>query len=60
VSSNKTVCFTDIDQGSKLIHIFESILVTYTYIKRFLEAAGAVAKVGSSLKLNHSKQMLPA
>jgi hypothetical protein len=46
-SDCSTVCFTDLDQGSKII-IFESILTTLI-ASVFLETAGTVGKIGSSL-----------
>jgi hypothetical protein len=47
--------FTDLDQDSEMI-IFESILTTFEASFIF-EAAGAVAKIDSSLILNHYKQI---
>jgi hypothetical protein len=41
--------FTDLDQGSEMI-ILKSVLTTF-------KATGAVAKIDSSLKLNHSKHI---
>jgi hypothetical protein len=49
------VCFTDLDQGSEMT-IFELILTTFTASIIF-EAAGEVAKIGSSLKLNQHEQI---
>jgi hypothetical protein len=37
--------------------IFDSILTTLS--RHFVEADGAVAKIGSSLKFNYHKQVLP-
>ncbi len=51
-----TVSFTDLDQSSGMI-IIESLLTTFEAIVIFFAAAGTVAKIGSSLKLNHHKQI---
>jgi hypothetical protein len=50
-----TVSLADLDQGSEMI-IFESIWTTFEVISIF-DANEAVGKIGSSLKLNHYKQM---
>ncbi len=53
--SQTTVCIINFDQGSKTI-IFKSILTAFV-VSIILDAAGAVAKISSSLKLNHHKQI---
>jgi hypothetical protein len=47
--------FTDLDQSSK-INIFKSISTTFESSSLFY-AAGAAAKIGSSLKVNHQRQI---
>jgi hypothetical protein len=49
------MCFADLDQGSKM-NIFESILTTFIANLNF-RGTWAVAKIGSSLKLNYHKQI---
>jgi hypothetical protein len=49
-----TQCSTDLEQGMDII-IFECILTTFEASFIFFEATGAVAKIGSSLKLDHQK-----
>jgi hypothetical protein len=49
------ICFTDLDQGSKII-IFVSILTTFK-ANIISEVTSAVAKVGLSSKSNHHKQI---
>jgi hypothetical protein len=49
-----TVCFTDLDPYRD--DVFESILTNFI-ASVFLKAAGSVAKIGSSFKLNHHKQI---
>jgi hypothetical protein len=50
-----TVCFTDFDQGSKII-IFLSILTTFIASIVFIGHWGS-SKIGLSSKLNHHKQI---
>jgi hypothetical protein len=50
-----TVCFIDLDQGSRMI-ILISTLATFKAIARIIvEAAWAVSKIGLSLKSKHHK-----
>ncbi len=50
-----TVSFKSLDQGSEMIN-FKLILTTLKQALVF-EEAGAVAKIASSLKMNHQKQI---
>jgi len=51
-----TVCFTDLDQGNVMI-ILELNLTFFIASILYLVAAGAAAKIVSSLKSNHHKQI---
>jgi hypothetical protein len=51
-----TIYFTDLDYYSEQI-IFESFFTSCNSRVWNFKAAGAVAKIGSSLKLNHYKQI---
>ncbi len=49
------ILVTDLDLQSEII-IFESFLTTFE-LSVIFEAAGAVVKIGSSLRLNHRNQI---
>jgi len=51
-----TECVKDLDLQSKMV-IFESNLTNFKFSAVFFVAAGAVVKIGLSLKPNHHKDM---